>query len=51
MLRAMDEFTVEGPKTTLPLGISLLHDDRFRRGEYNTAFLDRYMQESFTSKK
>ncbi len=51
MLRAMDEFTVEGPKTTLPLGISLLHDETFCSGQYNTAFLDRYMQECFTSKK
>ncbi|MFC1467795.1 acetyl-CoA carboxylase biotin carboxylase subunit [Verrucomicrobiota bacterium] len=51
MLRAMDEFTVEGPKTTLPLGISLFHDDRFKRGEYNTAFLDRYMEETFLGSK
>jgi len=47
MLRAMDEFTIEGPATTLPVGLCLLNDDRFRHGQYNTAFLEKFMKEVF----
>ncbi len=45
--RALDEFTINGPHTSVPVGISLLMDERFRRGEYNTAFLEKFMRENF----
>jgi acetyl-CoA carboxylase, biotin carboxylase subunit len=45
--RALEEFTINGPHTTVPVGIALLMDDRFRRGEYNTAFLEKFMHENF----
>lgn len=45
--RALEEFTINGPHTTVPVGTALLMDDRFRRGEYNTAFLEKFMHENF----
>lgn len=45
--RALEEFTINGPHTTVPVGIALLRDDRFRRGGYNTAFLEKFMNENF----
>ncbi|MFH0953693.1 MAG: acetyl-CoA carboxylase biotin carboxylase subunit [Verrucomicrobiota bacterium] len=47
MSRALSEFIVEGVSTTVPLGQALLGDARFARGEYNTSFLDSFMQEVF----
>ena len=48
MARALGEFMIEGPKTTVPLGQALLADARFARGEYNTNFLDGFMKEGFS---
>jgi acetyl-CoA carboxylase biotin carboxylase subunit len=45
--RALEEFTINGPHTSVPVGVALLMDDRFRRGEYNTAFLEKFMHENF----
>ncbi len=45
--RALEEFTINGPHTSVPVGIALLMDNRFRRGEYNTAFLEKFMHENF----
>ena len=45
--RALEEFTINGPHTSVPVGMALLMDDRFRRGEYNTAFLEKFMHENF----
>ncbi len=47
MSRALSEFIIEGVSTTVPLGQALLGDARFARGEYNTSFLDGFMQEGF----
>jgi acetyl-CoA carboxylase biotin carboxylase subunit len=47
MSRALSEFLIEGPATTIPLGQALMGDARFRRGEYTTGFLDTFMQEGF----
>ncbi len=47
MSRALSEFIIEGPSTTVPLGQALLGDARFARGDYNTAFLDGFMKEVF----
>jgi acetyl-CoA carboxylase biotin carboxylase subunit len=45
--RALDEFTINGPNTTVPLGEALLVDRRFIDGKYNTAFLEKFMHENF----
>ena len=38
-LRALDEFAVSGPETTLPLHLAVLEDEEFRRGGVTTNFL------------
>jgi len=47
--RALSEFMIEGPSTTVPLGIALMNDARFMRGEYNTGFLEEFLKEGFAS--
>ena len=47
MYRALSEFMIEGVHTTVPLAQALMGDSRFARGEYNTHYLDNFMQESF----
>jgi len=39
MVRALDEFRIEGIKTTIPLHIEIIKNDAFRRGEYTTKFM------------
>jgi len=40
MLRALQEYVIEGVKTTLPFHIQLMQDERFRKGDYTTKFLE-----------
>nr|HMQ64621.1 acetyl-CoA carboxylase biotin carboxylase subunit [Flavilitoribacter sp.] len=40
MERALDEFIVEGVKTTVPFHQRLMRDERFRKGDFNTGFLN-----------
>jgi acetyl-CoA carboxylase biotin carboxylase subunit len=40
MSRALDEFIIEGIKTTVPFHQKLMKNEAFRRGEFNTAFLN-----------
>jgi acetyl-CoA carboxylase biotin carboxylase subunit len=40
MQRALDEFRIEGVKTTLPLLRRIMRNAYFVRGDYNTRFLD-----------
>lgn len=47
MNRALSEFMIEGVATTVPVGLALLADARFQRGEYTTTFLEGFMKESF----
>ncbi len=42
MERALDEFVIEGIKTTIPFHKKLMRDDRFRRGEFTTRFLEEF---------
>lgn len=37
--RALDEFAITGPETTLPLHLAILEDEEFRRGGVTTDFL------------
>jgi acetyl-CoA carboxylase biotin carboxylase subunit len=50
MARALNELMIEGPETTVPLGQALMSDIRFKRGEYNTNFLDGFLRDGFLSK-
>jgi len=45
MERALDEFVIEGVKTTIPFHLRVLRDERFRRGEYDVTFLDTMMRQ------
>jgi len=42
--RALEEFLVDGPATTIPLGLALLKDAKFLGGEYNTRYLETFME-------
>ncbi|MFT5288070.1 MAG: acetyl-CoA carboxylase biotin carboxylase subunit [Planctomycetota bacterium] len=42
MLRALDEFVIIGPKTTIPLHRRILMHSDFRSGEHDTGFVERY---------
>ncbi|MGG1396545.1 acetyl-CoA carboxylase biotin carboxylase subunit [Bacillus salipaludis] len=42
MLRALDEFKVNGVATTIPFHQALLKNDVFTSGEFNTKFLETY---------
>jgi acetyl-CoA carboxylase biotin carboxylase subunit len=42
MLRALDEFVIEGVKTTIPLHKRILRNTKFAKGEYTTKFLELY---------
>lgn len=47
MSGALGEFMIDGPKTTVPLGQAIINNSRFRRGDYNTTFLDSFLKEEF----
>jgi len=40
MKRALQEFVIEGIKTTIPFHIELMDDKKFRAGDFTTSFLD-----------
>jgi acetyl-CoA carboxylase, biotin carboxylase subunit len=40
MERALDEFIVEGVKTTVPFHQKLMRNENFRKGDFNTGFLN-----------
>jgi acetyl-CoA carboxylase biotin carboxylase subunit len=42
MLRALDEFVIDGPKTTIPIHRKILTHSDFRSGEHDTGFVERY---------
>ncbi len=42
MRHALDEFIVEGIKTSVPFHKKLMDDERFRRGEFDTGFLEKF---------
>ena len=42
MRRALSEFVIDGPKTTIPLHLDILGHRDFRAGTHDTGFLERY---------
>ncbi|MBL0236534.1 MAG: acetyl-CoA carboxylase biotin carboxylase subunit [Saprospiraceae bacterium] len=45
MERALDEFIIEGIKTTLPFHKQLMRNEAFRRGDFHTGFLNTFKLE------
>jgi len=42
MKRALQEFVIEGIKTTIPFHIKLMDDEKFKSGKFTTAFMDTF---------
>lgn len=42
MKRALQEFVIEGIKTTIPFHIKLMDDEQFKSGKFTTAFLETF---------
>ena len=42
MKRALEEFVIEGIKTTIPFHIRLMDDPAFRSGKFTTAFMETF---------
>ncbi len=40
MNRALDEFIIEGVKTTVPLHLKLMKNEQFIKGDFNTSFMN-----------
>ncbi|MFT6972469.1 MAG: acetyl-CoA carboxylase biotin carboxylase subunit, partial [Roseivirga sp.] len=40
MKRALEEYVIEGVKTTIPFHIKLMDDPKFKSGQFTTSFLD-----------
>jgi acetyl-CoA carboxylase biotin carboxylase subunit len=43
---ALNSFVIEGVETTLPFLAKIVDDPRFKAGDIDTGFVDRFMQES-----
>ena len=43
MRRALGEYIIRGIKTTIPFQEAIMRDPDFRRGKYDTGFVDRLM--------
>jgi len=42
MERALDEYIIDGIKTTIPFHIKLMKDENFRKGKFTTAFMESF---------
>ena len=42
--RALEQFVVEGIHTTIPLHRKIFADEEFRRGEFDTKFMERFFE-------
>ena len=42
MKRALGEYIIEGVKTTIPFHLKLMDDEKFKSGNFTTAFMDTY---------
>ena len=43
--RALEEFVVEGMKTTVPLQQRIIRDEEFLKGDYTIKWLERWLEE------
>ena len=44
MKRALEMMVVEGIKTTIPLHLKIMNDEKFQRGEFSTKFMEEFQQ-------
>ncbi len=42
MHRALSEYVIEGVKTTIPFHLQLMNDENFKKGDFNTKFLETF---------
>lgn len=47
MERALDEFIIEGIKTTIPFHIQLMKNEDFRKGNFTTKFMETFVIEKY----
>jgi len=45
LARALDEYTIEGIRTSLPFFRAIVQNDEFRRADFDTGFIDRNLAE------
>jgi acetyl-CoA carboxylase biotin carboxylase subunit len=48
LARALDEYVIEGIKTTLPFFRAVTQNLEFRQGDFDTGFIDRYLHQKNT---
>lgn len=46
MVRSLEEFVIEGIKTTIPFHLKVLADPDFQKGEFDTKFIERFMEQN-----
>jgi acetyl-CoA carboxylase biotin carboxylase subunit len=42
MKRSLEEFIIEGIKTTIPFHIKIMDDENFKKGDFTTNFMDNF---------
>lgn len=47
MERALDEYFIEGIKTTIPFHVQLMKDEKFRKGDFTTKFMETFKIEKY----
>jgi acetyl/propionyl-CoA carboxylase alpha subunit len=45
LARALDEYAIEGIRTTLDFFRAVVRNEEFRRGEFDTGFIDRFLSQ------
>ncbi len=43
MYRALSEYVIEGVKTTIPFHLQLMQNENFRKGDFNTKFMESFV--------
>jgi acetyl-CoA carboxylase biotin carboxylase subunit len=51
LARVLDEYSIEGISTTLPFFRAIVRDADFRRGEFDTGFIDRFLSLNLKSQR
>ncbi len=51
LARALDEYAIEGIQTTLPFFRRVTRDEQFRQGDFDTGFIDRFLNREETAAK
>jgi acetyl-CoA carboxylase, biotin carboxylase subunit len=49
LARVLDEYTVEGISTTIPFFRAIVRDREFRRGDFDTGFIDRFLSNGLSA--